>query len=262
MAHSIKLQLVQWNVNGLKTRLPEVISLITQFQPTALILSETFLQAHEPLTIAQYQCFRLNSLPSTTRASGGLITLVRSDIGARQVPHPAYNRECLCVEIIINNKPLTLISAYDNNGAGDIAQIKSLLLSFRGDVYFMGDMNARNSVWGSTTSNQQGKALHSAFEDADFRLLNDGSPTYQSPHYRTFSHLDLTYCSADLFLCSSWRALISGSSDHSPILICNGTPIDTWAWTHSFWKLRTADWPLFTSSQSPPPLSHGFFYGR
>lgn len=213
------------------------------------------LKHDEPISLFGYKTFRLDHPPSGTKGVGGLITFVRSDIGARQVPHLPFCRDCLCVELSINNGLITLISTYDSSGKADSKQLRSLIEGFHGSLFFAADMNLPNILWGSAYTSGRGASLHNDLEDVGLMLLNSGEPTHFSPAALTYSALDLTYCSTSLYATTSWRPLRYGSSDHFPLLVMNSTPIDVWQWKNTFWKLQDDKWPEFTAhlpSPSPP----------
>lgn len=227
---------------------------MTRYQPSALLLNETFLTPKVTISFPGYKCFRLDSPGPHPRARGGLMTIVRSDIGAKTVPHLPFDRDCLCIELSFNNSRITLINTYDNNGRSDPVKLSALLKAIPGRKLFAGDMNTKNTVWGSTTDTGRGTRLHDNLEEADLILLNTGEPTYMSPVTQQYSALDLSYISSSMYSTTSWRALCYGSSDHFPVLICNSSPINIWQWTKKFWKLDESKWDLFVAAQpSPPP---------
>lgn len=142
MDHTIDFKIIQWNVNGLRQRINDVLPLITTFQPSAVVLCETHLTDKDDFTIPGYTCFRRDCPDIQTKAKGGLATYVRTDIGAQIIQTTQYNRECLCVEISFNDSVLRIISVYDNDGRGDSSQLNNIIKTINGKLYFLGDLNA------------------------------------------------------------------------------------------------------------------------
>ena len=76
----------------------------------------------------------------------------------------------------------------------------------------MGDFNAKNSLWGSPSSDVRGKEIEKLLEDTNLVVLNDGSPTHVG--YYGFSHIDLTLASPNIANKGTWYTGPSCNSDH------------------------------------------------
>lgn len=130
--------LIQWNCNGARARYNEINQLIFEYNPDIICLSETFLNPKAPYNCRGYTCLRKDRDPPGK--GGGLITLIKNNIGARIINIPNnYDREHLVTEIVINNKTITIVSIYDNNGHGNVKCLENLINSITGTKIVVGD---------------------------------------------------------------------------------------------------------------------------
>ena len=94
-------------------------------------------------------------------------------------------------------------------------------------------------------------------ESSNICLLNDKSPTYIHPTSASFTSIDLSLCSASVFLDCTWQVYSDQSgSDHFSILIDivksmlkDNVPS---------WNLKIADWPKFKLQCSLDINRHSF----
>ena len=108
---------------------------------------------------------------------------------------------------------------------------------------FIGDFNAHSDLWGCPSSNSLGNKVEH-LESSNICLLNDKLPTYFHLASGSFTSIDLSLCSASVFLDFTWQVHSDQcSSDHFPILIDivksmpkNNVPR---------WNLKKADWLKF-----------------
>ena len=94
-------------------------------------------------------------------------------------------------------------------------------------------------------------------ESSDICLLNDKSPTYFHPASGSFTSIDLSLCSASVFLDFTWQVHSDQcGSDHFPILIdiVKSMPKDN----VPRWNLKKADWPKFKLQCSLDINRHNF----
>ena len=88
-------------------------------------------------------------------------------------------------------------------------------------------------------------------------MLNDKSPTYFHPASGSFTSIDLSLCSASVFLDFTWQVHSDQcGSDHFPILmdIVKSMPKDN----VPHWNLKKADWPKFKLQCSLDINRHSF----
>ena len=59
-------------------------------------------------------------------------------------------------------------------------------------IIFMGDLNARQEIWGDSVTNRNGRLLIEQFSD-DFLILNNGQPTYLCTNVHSVIDLIILY---------------------------------------------------------------------
>lgn len=108
----------------------------------------------------------------------------------------------------------------------------------------LGDFNGRHHLWGDTVTNSRGVMLAAAFADLDLCLFNSGEATHYHGANGSFSVLDLSVCSPDVYLDFSWRVTedLCGS-DHYPIVL--KTPEVMPSARVPRWRMDRADWTTF-----------------
>ena len=94
-------------------------------------------------------------------------------------------------------------------------------------------------------------------ESSDICLLNDKSPTYFHPASASFTSIDLSLCSASVFLDLTWQVHSDQcGSDHFPILIdIVNSMHDDYV---PCWNLKKAYWPKFKLQCSLDINRHNF----
>ena len=94
-------------------------------------------------------------------------------------------------------------------------------------------------------------------ESSDISLLNDNLPTYFHPASGSFTSIDLSLCSASVFLNFTWQVHSDQCGiDHFPISIdrVKSMPKDN----VPCWNLKKADWPKFKLQCSLNINRHSF----
>lgn len=126
-----------------------------------------------------------------------------------------------------------------------------LSLNFSGPVIIGGDFNARNTLWGYSSSNRRGRLLEQTLEFGHLQVRNEhGVPTRIGLHHSqgdTTPDLTITTPGA----VKNWRTLESTwGSDHYPILLqINGKKLRTSTTYHR------VNWNSFRERFMVGPLS-------
>ena len=99
-------------------------------------------------------------------------------------------------------------------------------------------------MWGCANTNEKGQTLEKFVTEHNLVLLNDKSYTYLHPATGSFSSLDLTICSPEIFTDLSWKVNDDlHGSDHFPILVSEVGPSKQER--HKRWMLHKANWEKF-----------------
>jgi len=126
-------------------------------------------------------------------------------------------------------------------------EIEDLILQLPIPFIFMGDFNARYSLWGSQKQNQKGKLIENIILNNDITLLNTKQSTYIHPATGCLSSIDLTLCSASIALDYSWICQNdTHGSDHFPIIIYSNKSYSSSSQLPQFWKINKVDGSKFT----------------
>lgn len=254
---------LQWNLLGLRGRLPELQLLISQFNPIALALQETMVPKSKIPSnfIKGYELYICENLENPDKTGSAIA--IKSDI-----PHRCIDistpLQAIAIEIDFPFK-VTLVSIYispshQSNQANQTlkSRLSKILDRVTSPILLMGDFNGHSTSWGSVSSDSRGRTLEQFIDEYGLTLLNDGSQTRISPSSGESSALDLSICSHNLGSQLSW--LVHDDccgSDHLPIVIAlnRASPITS---CRPRWRYELADWAgyqneVFTHFNSNPP---------
>ncbi|GFX69569.1 RNA-directed DNA polymerase from mobile element jockey [Trichonephila clavipes] len=182
------------------------------------------------------------------RASGGggLMFLIR-DIHFQRLPDIGKgisNLEYLGITVHSKDRTITIKNLYHppNSQHLDTNKMEGL---FDDNSIILGDFNAKNTTWGSISTNARGLELSNLVDDQAFLCLKDGTHTFRSNSYGSTDVLDLTFISPGLLPYSSWRVLDNIGSDQLPILVERDLKVNCSNMINLPWNFKKADWSLF-----------------
>ena len=255
------MSLIQWNIRGLRSNFEQIRILLKDHDVSAICLQETMVANNPPNFGHKYAFFISPSLPGA-RAQGG------PGIGTGIIVKKSVSHRCLhldttlqaCAIQIFTTKWITLCSIYleydlesrlrdvsGNPRQLELQDLQSLIDQLPQPFILMGDFNAKNRLWGSTTCDRWGCLVEELLDNNDIVLLNDGSPTRYDIVHNSESAIDLTLCSSVLGPDYQWSVDEDlHGSDHWPIhmkyLINSPSPCS------SKWKANEADWISYKDS--------------
>lgn len=138
-------KILQWNVNGLQSRLPRLQSLVDKNQPKIIALQEI------KLTDASFRYFRgytLYKLLRPVAGGGGVLLAINNNIPSTQIQLNT-TLEAVACKVYFDNFCLNICNIYFNDGANVNAQtFKDLVNSIPSPKLILGDFNAKHSLWG------------------------------------------------------------------------------------------------------------------
>lgn len=241
------MAIIQWNMNGLLTHLPELQQLISKISPSYICIQETRLNPSETLNLRKYTSFRKDRQTGQI-ASGRVAILVENSIYANQINLNSDIEAIAITTIVPNINKVTLCNIYlppNYNFTND--QLESLIQQLPRPFILLGDFNSHNTLWGSTGTNSRGRKIETLIND-NLTLLNDGSPTHFCANSGNFSAIDLCFSDATLASEISWEPLpLLWGSHHFPIKITfSVNPIpQTLTKDIKKWRLNKGDWDTF-----------------
>jgi ribonuclease HI len=156
------------------------------------------------------------------------------------------NVESLGIKIVVDKSALLIYNIYNPPGVNiDVDKYKPFFANK--NAFITGDLNAKNSLWGSPAPNKSGESLEQLLNENDFIVLNTGQPTYQC-RLGGQSHLDLTIASNSMALKCSWYTINNTlGSDHQPtFVLINEAPDETQP--SNRWLTNKADWQQYTAN--------------
>ena len=108
----------------------------------------------------------------------------------------------------------------------------------------MGDFNSHHTLWGCLNTNDKGRKIEKFITNHDLVMLNNKSSTYLHPATGSYSSIDLTICSPEIFPDFNWKVVDDlHGSDHFPIQVSEVGP--SVQQRPQRWKLRKANWEQF-----------------
>ena len=142
------------------------------------------------------------------------------------VPHHFVKLDSTLQVVAVNislNKTNTLCSVYlPPSSPIDVKELDHLVDQLTTPFILMGDFNAHHTLWGCTNMNDKGRIIEDFITEHDLVLLNDKSSTYLHPATGSYSSLDLTICSPEIFPKFNWKVFDDfHGSDHFPIQVSN-----------------------------------------
>ncbi len=234
--------IIQWNCRGIKPNRDELTILLTQHNPIAVCLQETFLKTDDNFSFKSHAIYSKCS-DNAERASGGVSILVNAS-----TPHSlvnlSTNLQAVAVSVTMH-KTITLCSVYIPPSAVLLkSELDDLVSQLPSPFILLGDFNGHNILWGCKDTNKKGELIEDFLSDHNLSIFNDKSSTYLHPATGSYSSLDLTLCHPSLYLDFTWKVGddLCGS-DHFPIFLQSNGPPSTDRVQR--WKLHKADWDTF-----------------
>ena len=234
--------ILQWNCRSVKANYEELNLLINEKKPVAVSLQETFLKDSDNFTLKYHSCY-YKHCSDGDRASGGVAVIVNNN-----VPHHAVKLDSALQAVAVSislNKTFTLCSVYlPLSSTIDIKKLDHLIGQLPKPFIVMGDFNSHHTLWGCTDTNDKGRIIEDFITGHDLVLLNDKSSTYLHPATGSYSSLDLTICSPEIFPDLKWKVVDDlHGSDHFPIQVSEVGP--SVQQRPQRWKLHEANWEQF-----------------
>jgi len=233
------LKILQWNCNGLLAHQNELKQHLSQNFYDVICLQETFLKPPKNFHLTGYSVVRKDRVGM---GKGGLVTLIRDSLYYTEIT-PQDGIECILTKIKSDNSYITIVNLYISSDQDiDINHICPL---FTPKTVIVGDINAKNTLWGSPVTDQRGIIIENLMDNNNFTILNNGQPPY-THHNGTRSHLDLSIVCHTSATKGDWDVLPDTlGSDHSPtVTYINIQITEEIDYTKKF-VLSKADWESF-----------------
>ena len=105
------LKILEWNANGIRTKLWEFVNFLFEKNIDVALICETLLMPEISLEIPGYHCIRIDN----ERPVGGVAIVVRRSLNASELKLPkTTNLELVGIELIGSDANINFIAAYNS----------------------------------------------------------------------------------------------------------------------------------------------------
>lgn len=240
--------IVQWNICGLRGKIPELQLLCNEIEPKILALQETLFDNTKYVDKLDNRRYRWYLQPGANLSKNGVAIAIDKATPHKLIPINTKLQAVACRTI--GKKAMTYVSIYIPPRKMTPKEIKQELLSLIKQLpkpfMLMGDLNAHSTNWGSFKTDRWGKAIQEVINELDLYLMNDGKSTKTSKNTTCMSAIDLTITSSQI---NSLRWDVDSdcrSSDHFPIIITENAQAKPSNHKPN-WVHRRANWENFQS---------------
>ena len=245
--------ILQWNLNGLRSRLSHLQTLIYKENPKILVLQELKVNENNNIYIKDFD--KVYKKCRNNRG-GGVCIAVHKSLPATPIDLNT-ELEAVACKVYFKNFSINICNVYFNNEANiNNITLTNLINAIPSPKLILGDVNAKHPLWGSPTSDQRGITIRDTIIDYNMTVLNDGSHTYYNAKQNIMSHLDITICTNNVSHKFSWKTYIDKfTSDHYPIFIKYNMS-ELYTSKPRKWKYQEANWRMYKNNVSLP----NYFY--
>ena len=207
---------MQWNAEGVTNKKEELQNFLHQNNISICCIQETHLQEGKPFKIRGYQAFRSDR---KGRRKGGVMTLVRNNICARETERFMEEAEYIQIKITTNNRSVDIVNYYcPNDKALSLEEIQIPNNHF----LIAGDFNSQSQSWGYNVMDKRGEDIETWQDENNLILINEpmDTPTFYSRRWHSTTTPDLAFCTEDIHQ-NITRTVEDqlGGSDHRPVTI-------------------------------------------
>ena len=235
--------LLQWNVQGLRSKKDEILELIQLHKINIMAFQETKLWTYNNFSIPHFNIIRKDGHFNHT-PHGGVALLIHESI-----PHESItlNTPIQAVAARVRlHKTITICNIYSSNHQViNYNLLYNIYQQLPQPILIVGDFNAYNILWGCRETKARGREIENFIITNNLNILNNGAPTRIS--HETETAIDLSICSPQLDTDFHWSVSNSpGDSDHCYILITYEDPTNDIETTN--WNIKQARWDIYRTS--------------
>ena len=249
--------ILQWNINGLRSKITQLRILLSKYNPDAIALQETKLPIDIEYDPKNYQPFYENR----NGDGGGVALLVNENIPCTRV-RLTSPLEAVAVKMFYQEQTITICSLYlPPEGNFPVNDFKNLVNELPSPHLILGDYNSKSYRWGSplTPNNElaykRGEDLINIIDELSLCIINTGKPTYYRVNNNYYSHLDLSIGTPDISTSFNWDTDPDPhDSDHFPIIITHSLN-HLYTTSNTRWDFENTShdaWVNYSSSISLP----------
>lgn len=218
MANITNINIINWNANGLRYKLAELIYFAQIHDIHVISITETRLRPDIKINIPNYAVFRADG----NSDQRGVLLAVKNDLNPQQISLPQNLKilEAVGASIHTSKGKVMFVSAYNSPASSKPLDVGSLGEIFRLEtrVVISGDLNSRHSQWGCRTTNKNGRKLLNFTLQNNIELIYPSEPTrFPTTQRVSPSVLDLTLTKGLTNASTNCISCNALSSDHNPV---------------------------------------------
>lgn len=226
LAAPSSLVILQWNCRSIRDKKDDLQLLISTHNPHIIALCETWLLEKHRLSIHGYSIARRDRIDGY----GGVLIACRNDLVASTLTINS-TFECIGCTIDLNSgNKIAIASIYLPSPPGTQPtgpELDLLVAQIPEPRFILGDFNAHGQQWGGQADDRRAIILMKVFDDNNLVSLNTGEPTRIACPPIVSSALDISLCTTNMGLASSWQVIDDPhGSDYLPILVSYNTAND------------------------------------
>lgn len=240
-------KVIQWNICGLRGKIPELQLLSNEYNPSIISLQETMFNEKKYVNRLEGSKYDWYLKPGTNPARNGVALAVNKNIPHTEIILQTDLQALACRTM--DGNPTTYTSIYipprKMTATRTKAKLQNLIDQLPKPFLLMGDFNAHRTEWGSFKDDRWGKITLELIQENNLTILNNGKSTKISKNHTCMSAVDITLASSDYKNDLTWETDIdTRGSDHFPILLKSNS-VNTNKIRKPNWLLKTANWEKF-----------------
>ena len=237
-------KILQWNVNGYRSRKQELSLILQEEDPSCICLQELKIlnkqQFIDPSKL--YKAYiKLPENNENNMAKGGVLVAVKTTI-----PHTHISLDTSLQAVAVSfptGKLKSLCSIYlPPNINIEAAHLHEMITQLPKPTLIVGDLNAHSPLWYDHNTDPRGTQIENLINAEDLIPLNDNHPTYYRAFDQATSNIDLALISSHSAMDFNWNISEDlNGSDHYPIIIsavqpCSPQYIEKWNMVKANWQ--------------------------
>lgn len=243
--------IVQWNLCGLRKRLPELQLMSNELKPKLIALQETLFDDRKYNELLDKRRYKWYTQAGPNPSKNGVAIAIDKTIPHKPLEIKTGLQAVACRTL--GKKATTYVSLYRSPTANktNAQELKDEILNIVEQLpkpfIIMGDLNAHNTEWGSYKTDRWGKAIQEVVDEQDLVIMNNGKRTKTSHNSTKLSAIDITIAS-ECFDALKWDVDSDcRGSDHFPIIITENNQTISLD-PKPKWNYKKANWEKFQKS--------------
>ena len=239
--------IVQWNVNGLETRIRigEIERLITKYNPMCLCLQ------HLGKFDQNIKNYKIASQSNNNQGELGTAIYVHNSITYEDLQINNQNFQHSSIQLHVPGKgKVNIINFYNQpNFNYNIKELIKIINETQAPKLIVGDINRHSPIWDSRVNfpDADARKIEEMLERDNITCLNEENTyTFFSKAHNKKTSVDISMCSDDITEEWDWNLSEDNfTSDHWPIILTNLRANNSEEETRRY-RVNCADWKNYT----------------